>query len=430
MDKQPSRRYQTAEDLADDLSRYLRGEPITARRAGGLERAWKWTRRNPLAVAACLAVALAFAGGAALFGGRNSESAPAPQPTAVPEVTTRPVLIETIPAGARGVMVPIDPETGAPDASRRIRFPGVTPVEVQAPPARYLVVVELPNHDFHEVSRTVPPMDELVPNIRMYDKWSLIEGRIELAPIKVPNSAGLEQGMARFDGGVFRAGSDKVPGIRRTNALSNHSGLTSQRSHGPNTGPSWGEMKITGQTGSCEATTRWRSSASRKRWPSQKRLASMPSEFEYEFAATNGGTTWYPWGDDFTKIEPWRLGAVKGAAYDATLGQTPVFGLYSNVTEWTDSLLVSPTPGPPMPASLNRTIALGRVVHGGPPEIANGEGDAETKALRTDFGPRWRQSMFAATRNRGIGFRCATQREAEIPRLTVRVNDAKRSAYG
>ena len=75
MDKQPSRRYQTAEDLADDLSRYLRGEPITARCAGGLERAWKWTRRNPLAVAACLAVALAFAGGAALFGGRNSESA-------------------------------------------------------------------------------------------------------------------------------------------------------------------------------------------------------------------------------------------------------------------------------------------------------------------------------------------------------------------
>ncbi|HVX63625.1 MAG TPA: protein kinase, partial [Pirellulales bacterium] len=106
MDKQPSRRYQTAEELANDLSRYLRGEPITARRAGALERAWKWTRRNPLAVAACLAVALAFAGGAALFGGRNSESAPAPQPTAVPEVTTRPVLIETIPAGARGVMVP------------------------------------------------------------------------------------------------------------------------------------------------------------------------------------------------------------------------------------------------------------------------------------------------------------------------------------
>jgi formylglycine-generating enzyme required for sulfatase activity len=133
----------------------------------------------------------------------------------------------------------------------------------------------------------------------------------------------------------------------------------------------------------------------------------LPSEFEYEFAATNGGTTWYPWGDDFTKIGPWRLGAVKGAAYDATLGQTPVFGLYSNVTEWTDSLLVSPTPMPPPPASFKRMIALGRVVRGGPPEIANDEGDAETKTLRTDFGPRWRQSMFAATRNRGIGFRCA-----------------------
>ncbi|HVX61377.1 MAG TPA: SUMF1/EgtB/PvdO family nonheme iron enzyme, partial [Pirellulales bacterium] len=385
----------------------LRGEPIMARRAGALERAWKWTRRNPLAVAVCLAIGLAFAGGAALFGGRNSESAPAPQPTAVPEVTTRPVLIETIPAGARGVMVPIDPETGAPDASRRIRFPGVTPLEVQAPPARYLVVVELPNHDFHEVSRTVPPLDESVPTIPI-DTWSIADGKVALNRISIPSSAGLEQGMARFDGGVFRAGSDKVPG---------------SPAHERTLEPFW--LDVTEVTWG-----QFRSAISRNRIVPNKHgfhdddaMAflnfaharafaesigkRLPSEFEYEFAATNGGTTWYPWGDDSDKIEPWQLGAVKGAAYDVTLGQPPVFGLYSNVTEWTDSLLVSPTPMPPPPASFKRMIALGRVVRGGPTEIANGEGDTETKTLRTDFGPRWRQGMFMVTHNRGIGFRCA-----------------------
>ena len=133
----------------------------------------------------------------------------------------------------------------------------------------------------------------------------------------------------------------------------------------------------------------------------------LPSEFEYEFAATNGGTTWYPWGDDSDKIEPWQLGAVKGAAYDVTLGQPPVFGLYSNVTEWTDSLLVSPTPMPPLPASVRDMFKLSRVVRGGPPEIAMGESETGTKALRTDFGPRWRQAMLTVTHNRGIGFRCA-----------------------
>jgi WD40 repeat protein/tetratricopeptide (TPR) repeat protein len=47
LEKDPARRYSSAQALADDLHHYLAGEPITARRTGSRERAWLWCRRNP-----------------------------------------------------------------------------------------------------------------------------------------------------------------------------------------------------------------------------------------------------------------------------------------------------------------------------------------------------------------------------------------------
>ncbi len=48
LDKDRDRRYDTAKSFADDLSRYLEGEPITARPLSTRERAWKEMRRRPL----------------------------------------------------------------------------------------------------------------------------------------------------------------------------------------------------------------------------------------------------------------------------------------------------------------------------------------------------------------------------------------------
>lgn len=47
MEKSPDRRYQTAVDFADELRRFLKGEPIHARRISSVERIWKIARRNP-----------------------------------------------------------------------------------------------------------------------------------------------------------------------------------------------------------------------------------------------------------------------------------------------------------------------------------------------------------------------------------------------
>ncbi|MFO0949335.1 MAG: hypothetical protein U1D30_26055 [Planctomycetota bacterium] len=48
LEKSPVNRYRNAGDLAEDLRRFLRGEPIKARAATPLEQLVSWSRRNPL----------------------------------------------------------------------------------------------------------------------------------------------------------------------------------------------------------------------------------------------------------------------------------------------------------------------------------------------------------------------------------------------
>jgi len=47
LEKEPSRRYQTAHEFAEELARFLRDEPIHARPVGPVYRLWRWGRRHP-----------------------------------------------------------------------------------------------------------------------------------------------------------------------------------------------------------------------------------------------------------------------------------------------------------------------------------------------------------------------------------------------
>ena len=64
--KEPSERYESAEQLADDLRLFIADRTIRARRTTTAERLWRWRRRNPalaaVTAALLLVIALGFAG--------------------------------------------------------------------------------------------------------------------------------------------------------------------------------------------------------------------------------------------------------------------------------------------------------------------------------------------------------------------------------
>ena len=63
LQKEPGKRFQQANDLADDLRYWLRGEPIKARPVGSLGRGWRWSKRNRVAASLTLALFISLVTG-------------------------------------------------------------------------------------------------------------------------------------------------------------------------------------------------------------------------------------------------------------------------------------------------------------------------------------------------------------------------------
>jgi serine/threonine protein kinase len=63
MAKRTEDRYATASEIADDLRRYVAGQPIKARRITAAERLWRWCKRNPVLTGALIAACFSLVTG-------------------------------------------------------------------------------------------------------------------------------------------------------------------------------------------------------------------------------------------------------------------------------------------------------------------------------------------------------------------------------
>ncbi|MGB3967792.1 MAG: serine/threonine-protein kinase, partial [Planctomycetota bacterium] len=71
MARDPARRYGSALELAEDLERHLRGEPVRARLPGPATRAWRWCAARPLVSSLLAAILLLSVGALALVQERH-----------------------------------------------------------------------------------------------------------------------------------------------------------------------------------------------------------------------------------------------------------------------------------------------------------------------------------------------------------------------
>lgn len=395
LSKEPHRRYATAQAMADDLRHYLAGEPIAARRVGPSERSLRWVHRNPAkTVAAVLMLLLSLGFGFAFAENRKLH--------AVHDPVYRQVRIASEPRGAQIVCVPLDEETGRPMADLRVR--ASADGEARLSPGEYLVVAHVPDYGFQEVYRRVPASDETIGGTALHTRWRFTDdGVVELPSITIPSQADAIAGMCSFKGGEFTMGLWPPQGMKghaqtvddfyldvREVTVAEYRSVMGQRPslQGRDVGD---DDAVTGVTFGQALEFAERSG---------KRL---PSEAEYEFAATRAGTRTFPWGDDAALVENWTFEPAGKPVEDRLPTDPPVFGLFSNVAEWTESHLVSYPEAPPLPVDLRKLVAVSRVVRGG-------GGDVEERRVPTGtalLNPRARGMLEVNSRRPGLGFRCA-----------------------
>jgi WD40 repeat protein/tRNA A-37 threonylcarbamoyl transferase component Bud32 len=65
LEKEPRKRYASANELAEELRRFLNGEPIQARPITSLARFWRWCKRNPVVSSLAAGLVVALVGGLA-----------------------------------------------------------------------------------------------------------------------------------------------------------------------------------------------------------------------------------------------------------------------------------------------------------------------------------------------------------------------------
>lgn len=412
--KSPEKRYATAQDMADDLKRFAASESIIARRVSRVEKGWRWMRRNPVTAATVL-IAL-FSSTAALglgISGRATRGLHVPDGAELKVNMPFRVQLTTEPPGAKVAFYPIDDATGQPLRDKGIRPTGRSPVEVKLPPNNYLVVVALDDGRFHEVYRLVPKSATQMPTTYPHRWWHFADGVLQLRRVVIPELE-VTRDMTLFEGkSEFRVGFPNQ-GLIPEHTRDVRSFYLDQH-----------EVTIRDVLDCCQGKLPMPlRDPTKPKWESDllpisnlffdealmvaERLGKrLPSEWEYEFAATNGGTTRYPSGDVPPQDDAWRIRPIDQIVDDKTATTPPVFGLFSNVAEFVDSRFIR-YPGSDAQPSDNSSHLVDFLT------IRGGLLSPQTKAIWLTYGPRFRVQQDPQFINANIGFRCA---KSKSPRL-------------
>ena len=192
LEKQPERRYRTAAELSVDLRRFLDSEPILARRPKLPERTWRWCRKRPYAVSSIgLAAMVLIAAGMIVYLAMANRAL----------LGYRPVTITTNVPGARLAIAPLEEGTGEPDETAVIFPKERTPLTIGLKPGDYFIVALLDDGRFHEVYRHVPEKNELFSGSRYFHRRFKVlrNGTVEVEAIALPESSDSEiQTMSNF----------------------------------------------------------------------------------------------------------------------------------------------------------------------------------------------------------------------------------------
>lgn len=401
MHKTPADRYGSMQAFADDLRRYLRGEPIVARPLGTMARTVRFIKRHKSLVgmiAACLLAACAIAA-VVLLAETNYRLQ-----------GYRTVSITTDPPGARMAFVPLSMETGEPELYRKVLAPGVSPVQVDLLPGDYFVVAVMADGRFHEVYRYVPGTGKQRSVELSHQLWLLDDdGVIRLKNISIPATS-VNRGMTRVEGGVYQpfALSDaeiSPPPITRIRSfyVDEYEFTIGEYQNAFQLNPTNSSLP-TALPGNYAYSTTFLSAIAN----AEKLGKRLPTEFEYEFLATNGGTTRYPWGDDWpadaiaaaSEQTGNAFGPVGTPAFDKVARYPKVMGLCSNKAEFVMPLR--------MPQLFDRdvrhdiTLDAAGVYRGGSAATIAGN----PRVTPEDRDPTRRSQVPDKREHPGLGFRC------------------------
>ncbi|MBX3440940.1 MAG: protein kinase [Planctomyces sp.] len=358
MAKRPTDRYRTAGELGRAIERHLKsvasdGEtvivsPPSARPPGmSRRRLLTWGAGAAAAAAALIPVSEWYRNRPATVNVRvtTSEDPPPnrPQSDAL--------------KGPRLVFWRILPTTNEPDPDSRFES-DPSPVTVALRPGRYLVVAAMDDGRFHEVYRTVPedPYMGALAYSHAYWKWDPEIDALRWQRIEIPGGSATES-MIEAEGQIaFQQGfpipddndSRNTPPLRldapplRVNLPGFwidpvEATWSDYRRVVGTAPPSWSPSRAT--VGDDEPVLVTWDEAMDFAERAGKRLMS---EAEYEYVASNRGTTRFPWGDDPATAIPWSFHAAAESGADVTIDPAGVRGLYSNAGEWTVTAMFLP----------------------------------------------------------------------------------------